>query len=258
MDIHTNNIERPLGFYNNLRNYFNTEAASYFSEQINHQKLRIDSDDFSYRIINHWEKNGLLLNIRPDGKGWRRYSVIDLLWINIIGSLRKFGFSIESLKSLRSFIGQQIDGEDFNTLDLLTYYTGKVLSQKLQTFVLVFSNGTMDIMNNSEYQEATSEVGINNHIKINLNNILKKIFEDVNLEPVLEEMMELTPNEIYLLANARTGNYEYINIQITEHSGLTYSPDDIKKNFIELIDIINNEKFRSISIKVQGKDLISI
>ena len=62
--------------------------------------------------------------------------------------------------------------------------------------------------------------------------IIQKVFDQVDLNPVLEEMLEITPNETYLLANARTGNYEYINVRITRESGLTYSPQDIERTLL--------------------------
>ena len=49
--------------------------------------------------------------------------------------------------------------------------------------------------------------------------------------------MEINPKEMFLLANARTGNYEYINVKITEETGITYSSKEYYKNFPELIDI---------------------
>ena len=255
---HLDKLERSPDFYEKVKDYRKTEAAKYFSQQLHEQYLRLDSEEFSYRIINHWEKNGLLLHSRPDGKGWRRYSIIDVLWINIIGGLRNFGYSIESLKKLREFIVRADWKHQLSALDILEYYTAKILSQKSQTFVVVFNDGTMGLLNNIEYQDMISLMTTKDHLNINLNTIIQKVFEDVDLNPVLEEMMEITPDETYLLANARTGNYEYISVKITPETGLTYSPQDVKKNFLEIIDILNHDKYQKISIKVKGHDPISI
>ena len=255
---HLDKMERSPEFYAKVKNYRRSEAAVIFGKQLHEQHLRLDSKDLSYRIINHWEKNGLLLNARPDGKGWRRYSIIDVIWINIMGALRDFGYSIEALKKLRDFLDRKDWKHQLSAMDLIEYYTAKVLSQKTQTFICVFSDGCLGILNNVEYQDMVGMMSTRNHININLNVIIQKVFEQVDLNPVLEEMLEITPNETYLLANARTGNYEYIDVRITPESGLTYSPQDIRKNFVELIDIINNDKFQEISIKVKGHDAVSI
>ena len=104
---HLDMMERSPEFYNKVKLYRRSEAAVIFAKQLHEQYLRLDNEDFSYRIINHWEKNGLLLNARPDGKGWRRYSIIDVIWINIMGALRDFGYSIEALKKLRAFLDRK-------------------------------------------------------------------------------------------------------------------------------------------------------
>ena len=40
-----------------------------------------------------------------------------------------------------------------SAMDLIEYYTAKVLSQKTQTFICVFSDGCLGILNNAEYQD---------------------------------------------------------------------------------------------------------
>lgn len=56
----------------------------------------------SSRVLNHWDKQGLLLTTRDSHEEWRKFSFIDVVWINIITELREFGYPIPKIKKIKA------------------------------------------------------------------------------------------------------------------------------------------------------------
>lgn len=58
----------------------------------------------SYRELNHWASTGLLLESSEFGK-MRRFSVIELVWIEMLKELRNFSLSLPTIKKLKENLG---------------------------------------------------------------------------------------------------------------------------------------------------------
>ena len=68
------------------------------------KKFTIKDTDSTYRVINHWSKLDLFDDARQgESKGWRKFSLVDMVWLKVLMELRKFGFALEKIK-----IGYQI------------------------------------------------------------------------------------------------------------------------------------------------------
>ena len=46
----------------------------------------------SYRTLNSWDNAGLLLNLPKDDNKWRKFSIVEILWIFIIKELNIFQY----------------------------------------------------------------------------------------------------------------------------------------------------------------------
>ena len=66
-----------------------------FREAINKKTNTVNDSGATYRLINHWADGGLIEDSRLDSKkGWRRLSFLDLVWIQVLVELRKYGVAI--------------------------------------------------------------------------------------------------------------------------------------------------------------------
>ena len=76
--------------------YYMTDKISSYRKKVNEPIHRINTNDVSFRTLNHWEQKGLIeIERGEDGGGWRKYSLLDNIWLYIITELRKFNYSIE-------------------------------------------------------------------------------------------------------------------------------------------------------------------
>lgn len=66
------------------------------------QKISPIIEDITYRQINSWEKEELITGTRQnnDERGWRKFSFIDLIKLQIIADLRRNDFAIKRIKTI--------------------------------------------------------------------------------------------------------------------------------------------------------------
>lgn len=65
-----------------------------------HQPLyTVKDSDISYRLLNHWSSEGLLEDHREAGSNdWRKLSLKDIFWIEVVKKLREFGLPLDNIK----------------------------------------------------------------------------------------------------------------------------------------------------------------
>ena len=66
----------------------------------NQKKYSIANTPLSYRQANTLDKDKLLNDERESGKGWRKFSLKELVFIEIVSELKKFGIKHEQLRQL--------------------------------------------------------------------------------------------------------------------------------------------------------------
>jgi len=73
-------------------------------------KAGIKNDDATYRFINYLTSTGLLDDTREvAGKGWRKFSYVECVYLNIVVALRKFGVKLEAIKPIYELFSQKYD-----------------------------------------------------------------------------------------------------------------------------------------------------
>lgn len=93
------------------QNYQEMMGDSTYLELI--QKLRernFSNKDLgiTYRELNNWSSKELLFEKGEFGK-WKKFSMVDLIWINIIKELRLYSLSLESIKTVKDHFLYDLD-----------------------------------------------------------------------------------------------------------------------------------------------------
>ena len=57
-------------------------------------------EDLTYRKLNDWDSKDLLRYSRDKKEGWRKFSVVELIRINLISGLRRFGYDTEKIRKV--------------------------------------------------------------------------------------------------------------------------------------------------------------
>lgn len=125
------------------------EKSSKVRKLIKEKKVSISSTSQSYRIINHWEEKNLLLKQKGRKTGWRKFSLIDILWIGIIADLRKIGFPLDKIYTVKKSLFETKDSAKESTL-YFELFIGRMLI-KDNVLLVITPEGKADLCLDIEY-----------------------------------------------------------------------------------------------------------
>lgn len=226
-----------------------SEKTLGISGKINETNKKISNKDFSYRIINHWEANGLIINNRKENKGWRRYSLVDVVWLHIIKELRAFGFSLDQILKIRKNLAVS-NSNSKSAFPLLEYYIALALVNE-PVYLLVFSNGSAHPLTENEYQMNREFNTSTSHIQIQLNPIVQKMFPGKYMKPEFKESHKITIDERKGVLMLRLGCFEEVKIA-NEDSGKDIELKNGQSTELaieETIQLIYKHNYESVTIK---------
>jgi hypothetical protein len=90
------------------RDYVNTIDLE---TRIKEKKFTIKDIGVDYRWIDHWNSKGLLIGNYEDRK-WKKFNLIEYVWLKIIIKMREFNLSLETVKSVKDILDQDIIWDD--------------------------------------------------------------------------------------------------------------------------------------------------
>ncbi|WP_128756040.1 MerR family transcriptional regulator [Leeuwenhoekiella aequorea] len=140
--------------------------------------------DLTYRTINHYEKKGLLLSERGDSRSWRHFSAIEVIWLNLIASLREMGMPLVKVVDLYSKLF--IEGK-YGSIDKASFiiksFEDEIIESifyKKDLYILIFFDGSYTFHDSSTLSQWHKGVYKNEpHINIPLKNIIQNIYKKI-------------------------------------------------------------------------------
>ena len=158
--------------------YLIDPAMSEFRILMNERKYSAKEIGITYRVIDNWHETEIL----PDGindKGWKEFSVVELTWLSIVKSLRKFGFPLQKILETKESI--LIWDKETNSYPLIEYHIYKAWMSADDQYVLVLDNGKADVGSMEDIEKAKFWHGQMNMLLISVKSILKEMGHDVTL-----------------------------------------------------------------------------
>lgn len=245
---------------NFIEEYGKFEELESFKKTIsflNERRSRLQIDNLSYRIINHWEKNGLIQNERPEGKGWRKYSITEVVWVHLIHKMRSFGLPLEKIRVAKDYL-QQEGATKQRPFPILDFYIARALAIKEYSYVLVFQKGEARPCTIRQYHVSHSIRPFDDHIKINLNSILQRIFSDKDLAPIHQSFIELKDDELAFLFMLRMGKYDSIKVKGKDGKIEMLEGTEKLRDEKRIIEILKDEDYQNIEIKQRDGKIVTI
>lgn len=205
-------VYRNEAFDIGFNSYYKNLGTNKISQVLNNQERNIKFGTVTYRQLNSWDEQGLLPNTREGGKGWRKFSIMDAIWIKIIHELREFGFPLEKIKAAKESLSFMSD-KCGAAMPFLEFYTAFAIGSKMPVILLVFKDGVAIPANLTQYKIANQYLGVDNHLQINLNELIQGLFPALDLKPQYLHEIPVTVQEAELLAFIRIAEYEKIEIR---------------------------------------------
>jgi DNA-binding transcriptional MerR regulator len=236
--------------------YFIDEKLLPHRQRINERNKPLANTGLSYRVINHWEKTGLIdVDRGEEGTGWRKYSAMDAIWINLIIELRKFGVSIENINKIKEQLTAGNEEYKPSVYPLLEFYSSLFMQHKEETYILVPDNFEIDIATQSQIEISKMLNGICNHISISLHDIIKTVYKKHDLKLKRETKVELNREEVILLSEIRTGAYKSIEVKMKD--GRLYQLNkDVILTEIQIQKLLQDKNYGDITFKKENGKVI--
>jgi DNA-binding transcriptional MerR regulator len=248
-------VYRKEAFDIGYQDYFTNIAENRISIILNSKERNIKQNTITHRQIHSWAEQGLI--DENENGGWRKFSIMDALWLRIIYELREFGMSWNSIKIVKESL--EFEATDYGVaMPILEFYTAFAIANKMPVLLLVFKDGVCVPTNYTQYKVARDFGEVENHIQINLNKILQGFFPDVDLKPKSQNEIPVDIDEMELLAFVRIGQFEKIEIQFSRGKmQVVEGKERINANQI-LSDVIKQHKYQKIDVEVQDGKKVSI
>lgn len=232
-----NFILRGQTFESLLADYLETKNGRLLSLGLNKVIARSSDLEQSYRVINHWDKEGLLLsysdkNTEDKKHLWRSFSGVDIAWLGVLQELRNFGLDLEKLKIVKSSI---INKKVIKTNEklLFEFYVACAVGRGLDVSVIVFSDGRAEI---GFFEEIEASVAVksspSNYLKISLLPIVERLKKkELQKTDYSSSNFSLSKGEVLLLGNLRSRSENLLDINVKTKAGLV-KRIEIKKNVL--------------------------
>ncbi|MEO6406519.1 MAG: MerR family transcriptional regulator [Ferruginibacter sp.] len=238
------------GFYS----YFKNLKDNKISQLLNSKERKVTFETISYRQLNSWEQQGLL-NGNREGREWRRFSVMDALWVKIIDELRTFGMSWERIKVAKESLSYESKKCGVE-MPLLEFYTAFAIGCKMTVLLLIFKDGIAVPCSATQYKVAKEIVGITNHIQISLNDLLQEMFPEVDLRPNQKVEMPIDIDEMEILAFLRVGDFE--KVEIKYKGGKIDLIEGTEREITQRVhDVINEKCYEEIKIRKRDDGVVT-
>ena len=203
-------------------------------------------------IVNHVnEYRGLLILLR-------KYSIIDVIWISIIATLRQFGYPLEKILNVKYNLEMPEWDRDLTQFPFFEILISMALFRRIAAYLLVFPNGEAEPVMLNEYLASEKILRVGDHITISINDIVQKMYPKKDLSVVSNTPIELSNEEMELLYMIRMQDFESIKIKTSNGKIINLEATEILKNDKRIIDILEESDYQDIEIKKAGGKIVTI
>lgn len=180
-------------------NHYKSNIGKEVSNFLNDKRHRSGDEKITYRILNHWEKLGLIDAERDSEKGWRKSSIIDMVWLEIIAALRNFGCSLNLIRKVKKNLELPEWEHNLTQFPVLEVYISLAFVRRIPVYLLVFNNGEAEPVIHTEFLATMDFLKLDDHIRISINDILQRMISIQDLSPIYKTSVELSDEEMDLL-----------------------------------------------------------
>ena len=151
-------------------------------ERLNDQTIKLGDENISPRVLSHWQEFGLISDDRPNGKGWRRFSVSEVVWIKIIIKLRKFGLDLDKIKKVKEYLDTYKTKKNQSKSPFFDFYICHTMLFPMPIKLIVFDSGECLLARQIDIDIAKDLRNIqDDYISIDLNKIVPEAIKKKNV-----------------------------------------------------------------------------
>ncbi len=230
-------------------------------EYITQEVFTTKDTEISQRVINHWDKEGLLPRQSKFEGQWRRFSFVDYLWIKFIEELRAIGMPLATIKHIKNGMFDPISSQTIS--ELLKEHPEIIDNLPDDEFKPVL----LELFKNKEYEKVNDQLGYSSFHMLVADIIGKKentkvlVFQNGEWLLWNEKYLQQYHNEDLQKVNMET----YVSVSVMNIIKNFISKDHkleltpklrlFEDHKMKLLEIINSGKYESLKVIPRNKEL---
>lgn len=152
-------------------------------EGLNERRDTLAKDEVTSRILTHWQSEGLISDDRPEGRGWRKYSISEQIWIKCIIKLRGFGMDLKKIKRVKEYLEIYYSDKNPSKYPELDFYIVLASASEEPVKLIVFQTGEAMLALQRHIDIALQYKMIeDDFISIDLNRIVNEGFKNKDIK----------------------------------------------------------------------------
>jgi hypothetical protein len=172
--------------------------------EIDKRIFTVGGTGLSSRVISHWDQCKLLPEGVKDKKGWRKFTLSEMVWLRVVVRLRAFGFSLTKIGKIKKQVMMFNRGN--GTYPFFDFFVGQAWRFD-DPHIIILADGTADIGLPLEIELAKENLPPNRKDMLLIS--IKSVLEELGIDAVKAKMlMPLTPQEVLLVASIKKGSKE--------------------------------------------------
>ena len=195
-------------------------------------------------LLSQWQRDGFIKDRRDNHETWARFSLLEILWLEIIQELRGFGLKSEAVHMVGEYAFAKAEQQLLiSTTNILFDHTSYVLE--------VQKDGTSLIKNTEDYHQLFPQQEPTNHIVIHLNTMVEQSIRYLYEHPEVEWSQGLTRDEVQavlILMNHKYASFSYIGKSDIEHND----------NTTQVVEFIKHRDYKRLEIILKDKSIFSV
>jgi len=187
-----------------------SEEHSELHKLVREKKYTVKNTDTAYRVINHWEEKGILPEgVSNSADGWRKFSLIEILWLEAVKKFREFGLPLETIKTIR--VGVLNWNEKEKTYPWFEYYALKSKTSGMDGYIVATEDGNSTLAFSRQIESAKIIFSSRSFILISF----KELLSGIGLtSPKPECLFSLSSEEQDLLDTIRNQQVDKVSLKI--------------------------------------------
>lgn len=204
----------------------------------------------SYRVLNHWDKAGLLPKGIVSEGSWRKMTFVERVWVGVVAHMREFGVPLETIAKAKKHI-LRFDKKCKGYV-MFEYYISRAVSATDEPCVFMLADGVADVGNLEEVELNKLADGSVSMLAISLKSVLKSLGEEAYTS---KPLIGLSDEEKKIVEALRVSGDDELLVKMRDGSVIETQTSKTKHGRQKLSDVMSELKkgkiYADVTIKLQ-------
>jgi len=187
--------------------YFAEASSNGLRKALNQPKYTVGATGTTYRVMAHWGQLGLLPS-KNKLVGWRRFSLIERVWMEAVKKMRTYGVPLEIIADVCDQVMCQ--QKDISGYPDFEYFVIRAWKSKADPNIMILEDGMAGVGTAEEIELSKNGYG-QSMLLISIKQILREL--GVKVEEA-RKLLCLTENEIEFLTKLRLERNDEISVNV--------------------------------------------